>query len=79
MTGDLTEARIALRQAIKKAREEPDETLQLLPLVPFVPRRVLSKVADVFFGSGDDLPVSCSNLGDLEPLAGRVDGTDATT
>lgn len=74
---DLTEARIALRQAIKTAREEPDETLQLLPLVPFVPRRVLAKVADVFFGSGDDLPVSCSNLGDLEPLAGRVDGTDA--
>ncbi|MCV7282691.1 hypothetical protein H7J88_23930 [Mycolicibacterium flavescens] len=74
---DLTEARISLRQAIKTAREQPDDTLQLLPLVPFVPRRVLAKVADVFFGSGDDLPVSCSNLGDLEPLAGRVDGTDA--
>lgn len=77
VTTDLTDARIAMRQALKTAREEPDETLQLLPLVPFVPRRALAKVADMFFGSGDDLSVSCSNLGDLDGGVGRPDGTDA--
>jgi hypothetical protein len=77
VTTDLTDARIALRQALKTTREAPDETLQLLPLVPLVPKRALKRVADLFFGSGDDLPVSCSNLGDLEPAIGRPDGTDA--
>jgi hypothetical protein len=77
VTTDLTDARIALRQALKTTREAPDETLQLLPLVPLVPKRALKRVADLFFGSGDDLPVSCSNLGDLEPAIGRPDGTEA--
>ncbi|AMO59805.1 Fatty acyl-AMP ligase FadD28 and polyketide synthase [Mycolicibacterium phlei] len=74
---DLSDARTVLREAVKIAREETDETLELLPLVPFVPRRALAKVAEAFFGSGDELPVSCSNLGDLDPAVGRVDGTDA--
>jgi hypothetical protein len=77
VTTDLTDTRIALRQALKTAREVPDETLELLPLVPLVPRRALKKVADLFFGSGDDLPVSCSNLGDVHEAVGRPDGTDA--
>jgi hypothetical protein len=77
VTTDLTDARIAIRQALKTAREVPDETLQLLPLVPLVPRRALKRVADLFFGSSDDLSVSCSNLGDVDPAVGRPDGTDA--
>jgi hypothetical protein len=55
----------------------PDETLQLLPLVPLVPKRALKRVADLFFRSSSDLPVSCSNLGDIHPAVGRPDGTDA--
>jgi hypothetical protein len=77
VTTDLTEARVAIRQALKTARELPDETFQLLPLVPLVPRRTLKAVADLFFGSSDDLSVSCSNLGDVDPAVGRPDGTDA--
>jgi hypothetical protein len=77
VTTDLTDARIAIREGLKEAREVPDETLQLLPLVPLVPRRALKRVADLFFGSGDDLPVACSNLGDIDPAVGRPDGTDA--
>jgi hypothetical protein len=74
---DLTDARIAIRQALKAAREVPDETLQLLPLVPLVPRRALRRVAEQFLGSGAELPVSCSNLGDVHPAVARPDGTDA--
>lgn len=77
VTTDLTDARIAIRQAVKSARDMPDETLQLLPLVPFVPRRALRRVAEQFLGSGAELPVSCSDLGDVHPAVGRPDGTDA--
>jgi hypothetical protein len=76
-TTDLSDARTALRQAVKSAREVPDATLQLLPLVPFAPRRALRRVAEQFLGSGVELPVSCSNLGDLHPAVARADGTDA--
>ncbi len=77
VTTDLSGTRGLLRQALKTAREVPDEALQLLPLTPFIPKRVVKPVADVLFGFAADLPVSCSNLGELDPAIGRPDGTDA--
>jgi hypothetical protein len=77
VTSDLTDARIAIRQALKTAREVPDPMLELLPIVPLVPRRVLRRVVENFLGTGADRPVSCSNLGDLPPEVGRPDGTAA--
>jgi hypothetical protein len=74
---DLTDARIAVRQAIRTAREVPDPMLELLPIVPLVPRRVLRRVVEQFLGTGAQLPVSCSNLGDFPAEIGRPDGTDA--
>ncbi|KUI40282.1 hypothetical protein AU194_12535 [Mycobacterium sp. GA-2829] len=76
VTEDLAPARAAIKQALKKMREEPDETLALLPLTPFIPKRAVKSTADVAFGFSD-LPVSCSNLGDLPPEIGRIDGSDA--
>ncbi|MCK0175176.1 hypothetical protein [Mycolicibacterium sp. F2034L] len=73
-TGDLTAVRAAIRQGLADLRAVPDETFALLPLTPFVPRRAVRRTADLMFG---DLPVSCSNVGDLDPLVGRPDGTDA--
>ena len=77
VTRDLSSTRIALKQALKTAREVPDETLQLLPLIPLIPKRAVERLADVAFGLSADLPVSCSNLGVLPPEIGRPDGTDA--
>jgi hypothetical protein len=77
LTTDLTDARNAIRQALKTARDVPDETLQLLPLVPLVPRRVLKGVVEQFLGTGAELPVSCSNLGDIPAEFGCPDGTEA--
>ncbi|MGE2688610.1 hypothetical protein [Mycolicibacterium pulveris] len=74
---DLTDARGAVRQALQKAREEPDPVMQLLPLVPYVPRSALKRVVQQFLGSGADLPVSCSNMGDFPPAAACPDGTPA--
>lgn len=77
VTADLSAARSTVREALDRAREEPDPTLQLLPLVPFVPRRALRQVVEQFLGSGADLPVSCSNLGDVPPAVACPDGTEA--
>ncbi len=75
-TTDLSGARVAIRQALKTAREVPDQALQLLALTPFIPKRAVKRMADLLFGFADS-PVLCSNLGDLPPEIGRADGTDA--
>ncbi|MCC9186496.1 hypothetical protein [Mycolicibacterium mageritense] len=76
VTTDLTGARAAIRAGFQRRRDEPDEALQLLPLIPFIPKVAVQRGADVLFGFAD-LPVSCTNLGDVDPIMGRVDGTDA--
>ncbi|WP_234820488.1 wax ester/triacylglycerol synthase domain-containing protein [Mycolicibacterium goodii] len=76
-TSDLTGVRTTIRQAIETARSTTDEALELLPLIPLVPRRALQGLGGLFFGSPADLPVYCSNLGDVDPAVGRADGTNA--
>jgi len=77
LTTDLSAAQVTLRHGLKSAREVPDQPLELLPLVPFIPRRAVKAGGDLIFGFAADLPVSCSNLGDIDPAIGRPDGTDA--
>lgn len=74
VTKDLSAVRAAMKQGLQTMKEVPDETFALLPLTPLVPKRAVKRTADVMFG---DLPVSCSNLGQLDPAVGRIDGTDA--
>ena len=76
VTEDLIETRAAIKAALQTMREVPDETLELLPLTPFIPKRAVQGMADVAFGFSE-LRVSCSNLGDLPIEIGRPDGTDA--
>ncbi len=76
VTTDLSDARAAIKVALERMRETPDETLDLLPLIPFVPKRAVATMAGVAIGFAD-LPVSCTNLGALPAEIGRVDGTDA--
>lgn len=77
VTSDLSGARAALKQGLKTVKEVPDETLALLPLTPFIPKRAVKRTADVAFGFTADLPVFCSNLGQLPQEISRADGTDA--
>ncbi|MHA3022100.1 wax ester/triacylglycerol synthase domain-containing protein [Mycobacterium sp. BMJ-28] len=77
VTADLGPARSALKEGITKAREVPDEMLALLPLVPWVPKRAVHAVADALFGFSADMPVSCSNMGDLPSDVALADGTAA--
>lgn len=66
--------RDVIRVALQCLRDDADEKHALLPITPFVPKRAVARTADVVFG---DLPVSCSNLGDVPPEVIRPDGSDA--
>lgn len=76
VTKDLSATRSILRTALKSAKDQPDEILELMPLTPLVPKRLVKKVADMMIAS-DDMPVVCSNMGDLPPVLTSVDGTEA--
>ncbi len=76
VTTDLSSARAAIREAIKQRRATPDESAMFLPIIPFVPRRAMTRLSDAFVGAAG-LPVSCSNMGELDPAFSRADGTDA--
>lgn len=76
VTNDLGDARAAIKAALTTLRETPDESLQLLPLTPLIPKRMVNGLLAVTF-SDANLPVGCSNLGDLDPAVGCPDGTGA--
>jgi len=76
VTEDLTEARAIMREALRQMHEEPDERYELLPLTPFVPKRAVTRTADLAVGFGE-LPVSCSNVGDAPDIIASLDGTQA--
>lgn len=77
VTTDLTGPRGAIRDALKTAREVPDEMVELLPLIPFVPKRGIARMANMAFGFTTDVPVSVSNLGDLPADIMMADSTAA--
>ena len=74
VTTDLTAARSAVREVLVTLRSGPDDKHALLPITPFVPKVAVRRAADLIFG---DLPVSCSNLGDVPVDMTRADGTEA--
>jgi hypothetical protein len=74
---DLASARTAMRDSVQKARDEPDETIEFLPLIPWMPKRAVRGVVNTAFGFNSDTPVFCSNVGDLPPEILRIDGTEA--
>ena len=76
VTVDLAGARAALKTALQKLREGPVDSARFLPVIPLVPEWAVKRGAETFFGFAG-LPVSCSNLGDLDPAVGRPDGTPA--
>ncbi len=74
---DLSSARTAIKKGLITAREKPDEMVELLPLIPFLPKRAMGRMADMAFNFSVDVPVSCSNMGDVPDDVLRVDGTKA--
>lgn len=61
--------------ALLRTRREPDPMAALLPLVPFVPKRLFSAAGNLALGALGDLPVTCSYLGPLDLLT--IDGAES--
>lgn len=74
VTTDLSGARAAIKQALKDAKDTPDESAELVALTPFTPKRAWKHLMD-YAVSDPEGPAVCSNLGDTGPAASRPDGT----
>lgn len=74
ITKDLSDARVAIKEALNGRLETPDEALQLAPLAPFTPERMWKQGIDAQLND-PDLPVVYSNLGDAGMVVSRADGT----
>jgi diacylglycerol O-acyltransferase len=74
-TTDLRDVRAAIKQALIRHRDVPDERWALLPIVPLLPKRLVRKMVSV--AAGSPTSVVSSNLGEVDPAANRPDGTDA--
>lgn len=72
---DLREIRAAIKRALVRHQDVPDERWALLPLVPLIPKRIFRRLISV--ATGNATAVVSSNLGVLDPAANRPDGTDA--
>ncbi len=77
VTDDLSEIRTAVRTAREKAKTEPDASLALLPLVPWLPQPMARTFASEMFAYDAAPPVSCSNLGEIPAEIACIDGTPA--
>lgn len=66
-----------LRATLLRTREKPNRLAALLPLVPFVPKHAFSAASQLPLGALADLPVTCSNLGDLPRDMLQIDGAAA--
>lgn len=76
LTTDLRDARATIKQTLKTLRENPDESVRLLALAPFTPKRTLKRMADASVAD-PEFPVFCSNLGELGLVVYALTHTDA--
>jgi hypothetical protein len=74
-TTDLRGIRAAIKQALIRRHEVPDERFALLPLAPLLPQWLIRRMASVALGGATTS--GSSNLGAVNPAANRPDGTDA--
>jgi diacylglycerol O-acyltransferase / wax synthase len=71
----LAELRAGIKQALVSLSDTAAELLAPLPLTPFTPKFLVRRLENMVHSVG--LPIGCSNLGELDPVVNRPDGTDA--
>ncbi|OBK07797.1 hypothetical protein [Mycolicibacterium conceptionense] len=69
---DLSEIRAAVKQALIRHGEVPDEEYAVNAIIPLLPKRLLGATSR----GGPPNAVGSSNLGVLDPAASRPDGTE---
>ncbi|WP_174682921.1 hypothetical protein [Mycolicibacterium conceptionense] len=77
-TADLREIRSAVKQELIRHSQEPDPQQVMNALVPLMSDRVLKAARSATRGNPFNL-VGASNVGEMDPAAGRADGTDAVS
>lgn len=73
---DLSEIRVKIKQALIDQAENPNEWFALLPLTSMTPKWLYRRLVSVWPGA-TDLPVDCSNSGQLDTAVNRPDGSEA--
>ena len=73
---DLGEIRGKIKQALSEMTVNSGQFVAPLPLASIMPEWLARRTAGLA-QAGTERPVTCSNLGELEPAANRPDGTDA--
>lgn len=74
-TTDLRDIRATIKEALLRHNEIPNERWALMPLVPFLPKRLVKRLVGV--AAGTPSTVVASNLGAIDPDVTRADGTPA--
>jgi len=74
-TTALKKIRADIKSSLVGLSDEQNGLLAALPLTPFMPKRLLRKLEGLALGAG--YPVGCTNLGDVDPVFLRPDGTAA--
>jgi len=77
MLDDLSNVRAEVKSRLTSLAEQPNELLAGLPLIPFTPRWLVRQTEGIAMSTGQ-LPVGCSNLGNFDPVIGRIDGGNAS-
>lgn len=76
VTDDLRATRQQIKQALAEGLGKFADQERVFPLTPLVPKVVVRKLPLGAINAAD-LPVGCSNCGELDPAVARADGTDA--
>jgi hypothetical protein len=76
VTKDLTETRSAVKDALKRLKDTPNESSPLLPLAPFTPKKTWKQLMDWALNDPDH-PAILSNFGDVGSAVTAPDGTQA--
>lgn len=73
---DLGDIRTAIKEALIRHQEASDDEYAVNALVPLLPKRILRSAGLATSVAAPNL-VGASNVGAIDPAAGRADGTDA--
>jgi len=76
VTSDLQKIRNDFKQAITAGLGKFKEQERVFPLTPFVPTAVVRRLPLASLNAAD-LPVGCSNFGEIESATAYADGTEA--
>lgn len=77
IAGRLDELQRTVQRGLVAARRSPDPLADLLPLVPFIPRRLFASVTDRALRASTERPVTLTHLGILPADLARIDGRAA--